>query len=88
MYPKERGGKYALDARRSQDIKGVIKDTEGDMRARDKIKLAEEPRKDARRWKSGVNPIFADVIEGAGNVVTCQDIMHVTYTLDSMQLSD
>jgi hypothetical protein len=41
------------------------------VRARDNIELAEKPRKIARRRASGVNSIFADVIEGAGNVITC-----------------
>lgn len=58
------------------------------MRARDKIELAEKPRKDARRWKSGVNAIFADVIEGAGNVVTCCGRKHVMFWLTSMRASD
>lgn len=49
------------------------------MRARDKVELAEKPRKDARRWKSGVNAIFADVIEGAGNVVTWCGRKHVMF---------
>lgn len=50
-----------------------------------KIELAEKPKKMRVRGNQAPIPIFADVIEGAGNVVTCCVILTCSNELVPMR---